>query len=285
MPGVKADVKERLRGATGCTDQDFLDFLASLLCYEPTLRLTPRDAFFHPFMDDLLPFKALFAAPLPASRSVPPANVASTKPKAAHRTAPLPPAAQANLQTANHNAHSPQHTKPSPAATGRTVKSSPHQQQINGPATDQNHVIVSQSLGPKRSRRTNHASPGSASSHPSPASASAAAARPSQSESPAAPKTADHPIKPRQAHSPKKNRPVEARGYDSPIKMVHPPHFSAPAANPNRAQRETPDLPPEGLKAQGGKKQHRGVANVNFEVRMPPRWPSVACLCHHMLPW
>jgi hypothetical protein len=63
VPGAKADVKERLRGATGCTDPDFVDFLASLLCYEPALRLTPRDAFFHPFMDDLLPFKALFASP------------------------------------------------------------------------------------------------------------------------------------------------------------------------------------------------------------------------------
>lgn len=48
-----------------CKDKQFVSFIAGLLEFNPNERLTPRSAFFHPFISDLFPFSLIFGGSVP----------------------------------------------------------------------------------------------------------------------------------------------------------------------------------------------------------------------------
>jgi len=45
MPGSKS-----IKGLTECKDDDFVDFIEKSTCWKVNERLTPEDAFSHPFI-------------------------------------------------------------------------------------------------------------------------------------------------------------------------------------------------------------------------------------------
>lgn len=51
---------ERLKKFTGCKDKDFLDLVCSLLTFDPSQRLSAKEAIFHPFFNSLFPFTLVF---------------------------------------------------------------------------------------------------------------------------------------------------------------------------------------------------------------------------------